>query len=94
MNYCTGKKGYKQVLKTFLKMLKYVGMAVRKTAETRCRNGSVQARHVTTQVTPSLHLFLLQTATLNNLMACIAHKIITGIKKDVGMGLLTSVVFV
>ena len=39
------KKGYKQVLKTFLKMLKDVGMAVPKTTETRCRDGSVQARH-------------------------------------------------
>ena len=41
-------------------MLKDVGMAVLKTTETRCRDGSVQARHViqkTTQVTPSLALF-------------------------------------
>ena len=32
--------------------------------------------------------FLLQTAILNDLMACIARKIISGIKKDVGMELL------
>jgi len=32
--------------------------------------------------------FLLETAILNNLMACIACKIISGIKKDVGMELL------
>ena len=34
-------------------------MAVPKTTETRCRDGSVQARQVikTTQGTPSLHLF-------------------------------------
>ena len=32
--------------------------------------------------------FLLQTAILNNPMACIACKIISGIKNDVGMGLL------
>ena len=42
-----------------------VGMAVPKTTETRCRDGSVQARQVikkTTQATPSLHLsfFLLE----------------------------------
>ena len=37
-------------------------MAVPKTTETRCRDGSVQARHdiytKTTQVTPSLYPFL------------------------------------
>ena len=34
-------------------------MVVTKTTETRCRDGSVQARQVikTTQATPSLHLF-------------------------------------
>ena len=34
-------------------------MAVPKTTEARCRDGSVQARHVIQrlQVTPSLHLF-------------------------------------
>ena len=35
-----------KVLKTFQKMLKDVGMAVPKTTATRCRNGSVWARHV------------------------------------------------
>ena len=35
-----------QVLKTFFKMLKDVGMAVPKNTETRCRDGSVQALHV------------------------------------------------
>ena len=33
-------------IKNILKMLKDVGMAVPKTTETRCRDGSVQARHV------------------------------------------------
>ena len=37
---------YHKVLKTFLIMLKDVGLAVPKTTETRCRDGSVQARHV------------------------------------------------
>jgi len=36
----------KKVLKTFQEMLKDVGMAVPKTTATRCRDGSVQARHV------------------------------------------------
>ena len=62
-------------------------MAVPKTTETRCRDGMQCAGKTcythTTQVTPSLHLFLLQTAILNNLMAGIASKIISGIKKDV-----------
>ena len=50
-----------------------------KTTETRCRDGSVQATRYTktTQVTPSLHSFLLQTAILNNLMACVACKLIS-----------------
>ena len=42
-----------KVLKTFLKMLKDVGMAVPKTTATRCRDASVQARHVIQR----LHLF-------------------------------------
>ena len=37
------KKGYE---KHFQKMYRDVGMAVPKTTETRCRDGSVQARHV------------------------------------------------
>ena len=40
------KNGCKQVLNTFFKMLKDVGMALPKTTATRCRVGSVQARHV------------------------------------------------
>ena len=35
-----------QVLKTFFLMLKDVGMAVPKTTEASCRDGSVQARYV------------------------------------------------
>ena len=41
-------------------MLQDVGIAVPKITETRCRDGSVQARQGmqrTKQVTPSLHLF-------------------------------------
>ena len=40
-------------------------MAVPKTTETRCRDGSVQARHgiQRLQVTPSLHLFLYHSAS-------------------------------
>ena len=40
-------------------MYRDVGMAVPKTTETRCRDGSVQATHYTktTQLTPSLHRF-------------------------------------
>ena len=34
------------VYKNFQKILRDVGMAVPKTTETRCRDGSVQARHV------------------------------------------------
>ena len=35
-----------QVMKTFFKMLKDVGMAMPKTTDTRCRDDSVQARYV------------------------------------------------
>ena len=35
-----------KVYKTFSKMYRDVGMAMPKTTETRCRDGSVQARHV------------------------------------------------
>ena len=38
------EKEYKQVIKTFSKMLRDVGMAVPKTTETRYGGGSVQAR--------------------------------------------------
>ena len=43
-----GESLYSEVLKTLKKklMLKNVGMAVPKTTATRCRDGSVQARHV------------------------------------------------
>ena len=44
LNACQGL--YIQALKTFLKMLNDVGMAVPKTTATRCRDGRVQARHV------------------------------------------------
>ena len=88
MNSCIGKR-IQTSIKNILKLLKDVGMAVLKTTETRCRDGSTCAGKTcyikTTQITPSLHMFLLQTAFLNNLMACIACKIISG-KKDVGMG--------
>ena len=44
--------------KHFPKMLRDVGMAaVPKTTQTRYMDGSVQATQMTTQVTPSLHLF-------------------------------------
>ena len=49
----------------------YIQMAVPKTTETRYRDSSVQARQVimkTTQVTPSLNLFLLHNAALSNLI--------------------------
>jgi len=43
-------------------MYRDAGMAVPKTTETRCRDGSVQAREVVKrlhmQATPSLHLFI------------------------------------
>ena len=37
---------YKKYKKHFQKMYRDVGMAVPKTTETRCRDGSVQGRHV------------------------------------------------
>ena len=40
------KKGANKYEKHFQKMYRDVGMAVPKTTETRCRDGSVQARHV------------------------------------------------
>ena len=40
------KKGCKKYEKHFQKMYRDVGMAVPKTTETRCRDGSVQGRHV------------------------------------------------
>ena len=49
-------------------MLKDVGMAVPKTTETRCRDDSVQARHVI-QVTPSLHLFFIPDIILQAMHA-------------------------
>ena len=46
---CAMSGGVLQILKYekhFQKMYRDVGMAVPKTTETRCRDGSVQARHV------------------------------------------------
>ena len=43
--------------KHFQKMYRDVVLAVPKTTETRCRDGSVQGRHVIQRLTPSLHLF-------------------------------------
>ena len=40
------KKDTNKYEKHFQKMYRDVGMAVPKTTETRCRDGSVQARHV------------------------------------------------
>ena len=37
---------YIKYIKHFQKMYRDVGMAMPKTTETRCRDGSVQARHV------------------------------------------------
>ena len=37
---------YKSMKNIFKKMYRDVGMAVPKTTETRCRDGSVQGRHV------------------------------------------------
>ena len=75
--------------KHFQKMYRDVGMAMSKTTETRCRDGSVQGRHTkTTQLTPSLHLFFWLKNCSSQLSCSITHRMISDIKKDVGMGLV------
>ena len=49
---------YTSMKNIFQKMYRDVGMAVPKTTQTIYRDGSVQATPRTTQVAPSLHLFL------------------------------------
>ena len=61
MQMCMVMCCYKYI-KHFQKMYRDVGMVVPKTTETRCRDGSVQARHVIQrlhmQLTPFLHFFV------------------------------------
>ena len=64
-------------------------MAVPKTTETRCRDGSVQARQAT-QATPSLHLFFFLPHGIDIpriLIAKLTEQFQVKKKKDVGMGL-------
>ena len=64
-------------------MLKDVGMAVPKTTATRCRDGSVRARHVMqTQVTPSLHLFFIPDMILQAMHAIRLLRIAVSSKKE------------
>ena len=54
------KKGMQASIKNIFKNVEGCRRGHAKTTENRCRDGSVQARHVhtkTTNVTPSLHLF-------------------------------------
>ena len=66
-------------------MLKDVGMAVPNTTEKLgvgmavCRQDMLYKDYTSNLIPTSFFLF--QTAILNNLMACIARKIISGIKK-------------
>ena len=46
MNTERVRRKYNKYIKHFQKMYRDVGMAVPKTTETRCRDGSVQGRHV------------------------------------------------
>ena len=73
-------------------MYRDVGMAVPKTTETRCRDGSVQGRHViqkTTQLTPSLHLFFISEIILRVMLHDYwEEQFLNQKKKDVGMGLV------
>ena len=69
--YCARYKQVYLLRKHFQSMQRDIGMAVPKTMDTRYRDGSMQERFVmqkTTQVTPSSHLFLLQSALQCNLI--------------------------
>ena len=67
-------------------------MAVPKTTQTRYMDGSLQATQRTTQVTPSLHLFLNRTCTcIQALLSDYCKQLCADNKyekKDVGMRLL------
>ena len=65
-------------------------MAVPKTTESGCGDGSVQADMIYKDYTsnPIPTPFLLQTAILNNLIAQPTKSYQVYIKKDVGMGVL------
>ena len=75
--------------KHFPKMYRDVGMAVPKTTQTRYMDGTVQVTQRTTQVTQSLHHFLIERLS----KICCQNTgnsfgWITKMKNDVGMGLL------
>ena len=75
--------------KHFPKMLRGVGMAaVPKTTQTRYMDGSVQATQMTTQVTPSLHVFFFHFCYPFSVISQQGLDTCSIQKKDVGMGLL------
>ena len=66
-------------------------MAVPKTTETRCRDGSVQAKQGIQKqhtVTPSLHLFYIHDILWQAIQDMYYWEQHCTVKKDVGMGLL------
>ena len=84
----------KQVIKNILKNVKGCRDGSAKITETRCRDGSVQAKPddtIATQVTPSLHLFYCNAQYFlqySNGKTCHVGHYELCIKNDVGMGLL------
>ena len=70
-------------------MYRDVGMAVPKTTKTRCRDGSVQGRHVIQTTNPILTSFFISEIILQVMLQDYwEEQFLSQKKKNVGMGLV------